>query len=130
MGSLVLREAPSAMHSPITAEGDWPRGLSLTTDQMRGRSAGRWQPRGRLQSYPAVMASQTLADSAAAHPQVWCFFPVSAAWGGWAFGGCDERSPCVSTWRFFPLPVRASRVVGNIRCPYDPLLTWVAQNAR
>merc|ERR1712003_444583 len=117
MGSLVLREAPSAMHSPITAEGDWPRGLSLTTDQMRGRSAGCWQPRGRLQSYPAVMASQTPADSAAAHPQVWCFFPVSAAWGGWAFGGCDERALHVSPRGVSFFPVRASRVVGNIRCP-------------
>merc|ERR1712137_93899 len=28
------------------------------------------------------------------------------------------------------LPVRASRVEGNIRCPYDPLPTWIAQSAR
>jgi len=67
------------MHSPITVSGDWPRWLSLATDKLRGRSAGRWQPHSRLQGHLAVMASQTPADSAAALPQVLCFLPVSAA---------------------------------------------------
>merc|ERR1712203_952700 len=79
--SLKFREAPSAMHSPVTVVGDWPRGLSLTTDQLRGRSAGRWQPHSRLQGYPVVMASQTPADSAAALPQAWCAPPCERPLG-------------------------------------------------
>merc|ERR1711924_43356 len=80
--------------------GNWPRGLPLATDHLRGRSARRWQPYSWLQGHPAGMAAQTPADSAAALPQVWYVLPVSAAWGGWTFGGCDERSPCVSTCFF------------------------------